>query len=257
LRKHLDLLTAREEEVRKLVQWLAQKTKGFEDPKLVLIGGYALRAFVPFSRATRDCDFVLGKGEPWHVDTITRWLPKEISIASEEKRDDYAFLRCLKVLRMGRHEAKISLDFMEGKVISRTTNQQLLINADFLDASNKATITIGAGSVHVYVPSYTDYLLLKIVSARASDVRDIAALVWKNRIPPDLDKRAAKLIPFPDAVKIDLTNRILPVIEDKRFVHSWRGMFITKDFTEDTKKEVLRQLRDLIGSIENFGSQPS
>lgn len=107
---HRDLFRAREEEVRKLVDWLAETTDGFEHPRLVLIGGYALRAFVPFSRATRDYDFALGKGEPWHVDAIRRWLPKGVTVAVEEKREGYAFLWCLKVLRRGRQEAKISLD---------------------------------------------------------------------------------------------------------------------------------------------------
>lgn len=242
----LELLKAREEEVRKLVEWLGEKTKSFEDLKLVLIGGYALRAYVPFSRATRDCDFVLGKGDPWHIDILKRLLPRGVSIASEEKRDEYAFLRCLKVFRVGRQEAKISLDFMEGKVISRSTNQEVLISQEFLEASAKAAIPIGAASVQVYVPSYTDYLLLKIVSARASDVRDIATLVWKNGIPPDLETRAAKLLLSPQVMKKDLRNFIVPVLEDKRFLHSWRGMFITKDFTEETKDEVLRHLRELI-----------
>ncbi|MBI4528078.1 MAG: nucleotidyl transferase AbiEii/AbiGii toxin family protein [Deltaproteobacteria bacterium] len=243
----LELLTAREEEVRKLVEWLGNKTNGFEDPKLVLIGGYALRAYIPFSRATRDCDFVLEKGEPWHIDTIKRLLPRGMSISSEEKRGDYAFLRCLKIFRVGRLEAKISLDFMESKVISRTTNQEVLINQQFLDASAQAAIPIGAASVQVYVPTYTDYLLLKIVSARASDVRDIATLVWKNGIPTDLETRAAKLRLSPEVVKKDLRNIIAPALEDRRFLHSWRGMFITKDFTEETKEEVLRQLRQLMG----------
>lgn len=246
LPSQLDLLKAREEEIRKLVEWLGERTRGFENPKVVLIGGYALRAFIPFSRSTRDCDFVLGKGDPWHVDTIKGWLPQDTRIAGEEKRGDHAFLRCLKLFQMGRQEARISLDFMEGKVISRNTNQEVLITADFLDASTTTAMTIGAGSVQVYVPSYADYLLLKIVSARPSDVRDIAALVWKNGVPADLEKRAAKLIPNPEAVKADLTNIILPTLEDRRFVHSWRGMFIRTDFTEETKQQVLQQLRQLI-----------
>ena len=246
LPSQLDLLKAREEEVRKLVELLAERTNGFEEPKLVLIGGYALRAFLPFSRDTRDCDFALGKGDPWHIDSVKLWLSRELEIATQEKREDYAFLRCLKVLRMARQQAKVSLDFMEGKVISRMTNQEVLINADFLDASAKTSIRVGTGDVQVYVPSYADYLLLKIISARSSDVRDIAALVWKNGVPADLEERAVKLIPNPEVVKTDLINIIVPALEDKRFVDSWRGMFITKDFTEAVKEQVLKQLRGLI-----------
>jgi len=40
--------------------------------------------------------------------------------ATLEKREGYAFLRCLKLFRIGKQEARISLDFMEGKVVGRT-----------------------------------------------------------------------------------------------------------------------------------------
>ncbi|MBI4489514.1 MAG: hypothetical protein HY694_10555 [Deltaproteobacteria bacterium] len=134
--KYLDLVKGREEEVRGLIEWLSKRTKGFEEPKLVLAGGYGLRAFVPFSRSTRDCDFVLAKGEPWPIDRIHHWLPKNMS--------------------------------------------------------------------------------------------------------------AAKLLPYPDILQKNLRNIIVPEIEDRRFLHSWRGMFITTDFTEETKGEVSRLLRELV-----------
>jgi len=241
----IDVLKTREEEVRKLVELLAERTNGFEDPKLVLIGGYALRAFLPFSRDTRDCDFALGKGDPWRIDTIMQWFSKELEIAAEEKREDYAFLRCLKLLRIGRQQAKVSVDFMEGKVVSRPPQHVVLINKDFLDACTRARISIGNGTVDVYVPSYADYLILKIVSGRRSDVRDIAALVWKNGLPY-LQDRIAKLVPFPDCVQLSLRKVIVPDLEDKRFLHSWRGMFVTKEFTEEIKEEVLKQLLELL-----------
>jgi hypothetical protein len=52
-------MNLREVEIGRIVRCLSDQTGGFEDPKLVLIGGYALRAFTSFSRYTRDCDFVL------------------------------------------------------------------------------------------------------------------------------------------------------------------------------------------------------
>ena len=51
----------REREILKLLKMIAERTSSFSDPKLILIGGYALRAFVPFTRYTRDCDFALRK----------------------------------------------------------------------------------------------------------------------------------------------------------------------------------------------------
>lgn len=140
--RYLDLVKGREEEVRGLIEWLSKRTKGFEEPKLVLASGYGLGAFVPFSRSTRDCDFVLAKGEPWHIDRIHHGLPKNMSAATLEKREDYAFLRCLKLFRIGKQGARISLDFMEGKVAGRTPEQVVVISREFIDASTKSRISV-------------------------------------------------------------------------------------------------------------------
>jgi len=65
--KHAELMNLRETEIGRIVRHLSDQTDGFENPKLFLIGGYALRAFTSFSRYTRDCDFVLQKAEKWDV----------------------------------------------------------------------------------------------------------------------------------------------------------------------------------------------
>ena len=57
----IEMMKIREGELLKTVQHLSEKTEGFTKPKLILIGGYALRAFIPFSRFTRDCDFIVKK----------------------------------------------------------------------------------------------------------------------------------------------------------------------------------------------------
>lgn len=51
----IELMRRREEELSKAVLYLSEKTNGFTEPRIVLIGGYALRVFIPFSRFTRDC----------------------------------------------------------------------------------------------------------------------------------------------------------------------------------------------------------
>ena len=68
--KARDLMKRMEEEISNSLVFLSERTKGFTDPKLTMIGGYALRAFIPFSRFTRDCDFALMKRDGWNVDRI-------------------------------------------------------------------------------------------------------------------------------------------------------------------------------------------
>ena len=65
----------REREILKLLKMIAERTSSFSDPKLILIGGYALRAFVPFTRYTRDCDFALRKARGWKIDKLKECIP--------------------------------------------------------------------------------------------------------------------------------------------------------------------------------------
>jgi hypothetical protein len=95
--KQIEILRRREQEIGKMLELLSKKSSGFTKPKLILIGGYALRAFAPFSRYTRDCDFALRKKNGWTLDQITNWLSKSTAVESFEKRDDYGFLRCVRV----------------------------------------------------------------------------------------------------------------------------------------------------------------
>jgi hypothetical protein len=135
-------------------------------------------------------------------------------------------------------------DFMEGEVRGRTEEQLFFITEKFLQKTKKARIPIAGKTIEVYVPDYTDYLILKFMSARPSDIRDIATLVWKNDIPSNLEVEARKELAHPEIVEKNL-EFIQKDISDKRFVDSWRGTFVTTEFTDKTKEEVLRKLKKL------------
>lgn len=51
LARYVEIMKRREEEIAKLIEFLSEKSNSFEDPKLILIGGYGLRAFIPFIRS--------------------------------------------------------------------------------------------------------------------------------------------------------------------------------------------------------------
>ena len=63
--KQLDLMRQREQRIAELIETVADKSKGFTNPPIVVIGGYALRAHVPFSRFSRDCDFAMPQQKHW------------------------------------------------------------------------------------------------------------------------------------------------------------------------------------------------
>jgi len=242
--KHSEIMSLREEEISRIIGQLSKQTGGFEDPKMVMIGGYALRAFTSLSRYTRDCDFVLKKSEGWNLDRIQKLLPKDLSTEVFEKRNTYGFLRCIKLLRIDGSNAKISIDFMEGEVRGRTEEQIFSVTEEFLQKAKKVKISIAEKEVEIFVPDYADYLLMKIMSARPSDIRDIAALVWKNGIPGDLKERAKKALARSEILEKNM-QLIIDDVSDKRFLDSWKGTFVTSEFTERTKEQVLKELKKL------------
>jgi len=242
--KHLEIMKLREKEIGKLIEYFSDKSEGFENPKMIMIGGYALRAFIPFPRYTRDCDFVLKKLNGWNLDKIKELLPKDLSLEVFEKRDNYGFLRCIKILKVNKRSVRVSFDFMEGEVRGRTEEQTFFIKNEFLQKVRKLKIPIAEKEIEFYVPDYTDYLILKFASARSSDIRDIATLVWKNGIPEGLERRARKMLAQPEILKKNL-ELIIKIISDRRFLDSWKGTFITTEFTEETKEKVLRELKNI------------
>jgi len=242
--KHFEVMNLREEEISRIIEQLSKQTDGFENPKIVMIGGYALRAFTPLSRYTRDCDFVLKKSDGWNLDKIQKSLPKVLSTEAFEKRDSYGFLRCIRILKVDGRSAKISIDFMEGEVRGRTEEQIFFITEKFLQKTKKVKISIAKKDAEIFVPDYTDYLLLKIMSARSSDIRDIATLVWKNGIPDDVKDRAREDLAHPEIMEKNM-QLIIDDISNRRFLDSWKGTFVTTKFTEMTKEQVLKELEKL------------
>jgi hypothetical protein len=243
--KHFEIMNLREEEIGRIIEQLSKQTDGFENPKIVMIGGYALRAFTSLSRYTRDCDFVLKKIDGWNLDKIKKLLPKDLSVEAFEKRGDYGFLRCIKLLKVNGRSAKISIDFMEGEVRGRMEEQVFFITEKFLQKTKKVKIPIAKKMIEIYVSDYTDYLILKIMSARPSDIRDIATLIWKDGIPDDLEERAKKVLAHPDILEKNL-KLIINHVSDERFLDSWKGTFVTTEFTEKTKEKVLKELKKLV-----------
>jgi len=184
LPKAIEMMKKREEELLKAVQHISNKTDSFKDPKLILIGGYALRAFIPLSRFTRNCDFIVRKKNGWNLDELKAIMPEGYSIEKEERHESYGFMRLVKLIQYDRVKIKISLDFMEGEIRGRKDGEVILIDEKMIN--NSRFVPIADESVHVAVPSYLDYFIMKVVSSRASDIRDIASLIHENGVPKGL-----------------------------------------------------------------------
>lgn len=239
------MMKRREQEIQRAILHLSEKTKGFANPELVMIGGYALRVFIGLSRFTRDCDFALKRKDGWNIDRLKTMLPEGYSTEEEEKRESYGFLRCMKFVRHNRVRVKVSMDFMEGEIRGRKPEEIILIDEAMIENRKFASIPIADQPVRIAVPDYQDYFIMKVVSSRASDIRDIASLVHENGMPSGLKKRIKRILPYPEIFKTKIEERIIPEIRRATFIDSWRGIFGTHRYTEEDKRGVLEQLEKL------------
>jgi hypothetical protein len=228
----------REMEIGKILNYLSSKTGGFENPKMVLIGGYALRSYVPLSRYSRDCDFALKEG----LEIVKKIKPANIIQEAFERSSSHAFMRWVKIVEIGGKKVKVGVDFMEAEIRGRK-NDYFIIDDKFVENSKSVKINVGA-ECGVFVPDYADLFLLKLISARRSDIRDIAAMVWRQGLPETLLKRAKEVSDI-EIVKNKLKNEIIPDISDRLFIHSFRGTFITDKFGEKEQKEVIQKLKTI------------
>ena len=242
-------MKVREEHIAELVERLRQESKNWKQPNIILIGGYALRAYIPFARYSRDCDFALPKGRGWKIDKIQEWL-SDMSVAAQEKHDEFAYLCLVKQLYSGKHKMKIFLDFMEGQIMDRS-GAAANIDKEFIFRSKRTTISIANTTIPVRVPSYEDFFLLKVLSGRASDIRDIAAMIWKKETPKpnSFTKRAEQIITKPTVLKEKLQT-ILKDISHPQFTDSWKGTYITQEFTEKDKQHVWKTLQGFLNKMK-------
>ncbi|MCR6691425.1 MAG: nucleotidyl transferase AbiEii/AbiGii toxin family protein [archaeon YNP-LCB-003-016] len=190
LPKVIELMKRREEEILNSLLFLSERTKGFTEPELIMIGGYALRAFIPFSRFTRDCDFVMMKRNGWNIERIKGFLPEGYLVEEEQKRNNYGFLRCMKFVKHNRTRVKVSIDFMEGEIRGREAKEAIKIDETMMENRAFVSIPIAGKPIKLPVPSYIDYFIAKVVSARASDIRDIAALICENGDSTKSDRKS-------------------------------------------------------------------
>lgn len=237
--RSIDLMKRREEEIGELVAFLSEKSGSFTKPKMVVIGGYALRVFVPFSRYSRDCDFVLKRG----LETVKAWKPADVTVETFEEHPEHGVMRWSKIIGTGKQAVKLGLDFMQGKVRGRA-GEAFTISERFLNDAREAEIKIGSKKRRILVPSYPDFFVLKVMAARRSDVRDIAALVWKNGVPAV--HASLRDLNDPEHFYGNLQRKVIPDMEGKFFLTSWRGMFLATEFKDEDRRVVLDAVRGLV-----------
>ena len=114
----------------------------------------------------------------------------------------------------------------------------------------RATIPVAGEEVAVLAPSYVDYFIMKVISARPSDVRDLASLVLERGLPSGLSARIRQILPYPEVFKSKLEGNIIPVVKRRTFIDSWRGIFGTTKYAEDDRRRVIESLETLLEELQ-------
>ncbi|MFP3985872.1 MAG: hypothetical protein ACLFU9_07940 [Candidatus Bathyarchaeia archaeon] len=67
----------------------------------------------------------------------------------------------------------------------------------------------------------------------------------KNSVPNGLKEIAKKVLACPEMLRENM-KLIMDNVSDKRFLDSWKGAFVTTEFTAETREEVPRELKRLL-----------
>ena len=210
-------LIERENEIFSILNKFSNKNLEF-----ILVGGYAVSAYK--HRFSVDADIVIKEKD---VEIFEETLKSEgfQKQQSRELEDIYAS----KFIRYEKKEPLISIDLMINALASRTTNASFSFDLILKNSEIKKIIGIEK-EAKVKLPNKELLIAMKLHSGRLTDFRDIAALAKSTDI-----EKIKQLIARGDTIplKTNLIN-LSKTINDKKFIDSFKGVFIEKKFDIDT-----------------------
>lgn len=73
---------------------------------------------------------------------MKEWFSKEAFIEAFGKRANHGYMRCVKLIKIGGRQLKVSLDFMEGQVTGRTEKDIVILDEKFVSNSWRVKIKV-------------------------------------------------------------------------------------------------------------------
>lgn len=190
--------------------------------EFIIVGGYAVSAFK--HRFSVDADLVIKSEDLSKFESILKKNDFKKTIVKELKN-----IYSSKFVRYEKNEA--SVDLMIDALVSRSSNASFSYKLLFDNSIKKKIIGIEK-EVFVRIPIKELLIVMKIHSGRATDFRDIAALSKGTDL--DLIKKYLFI------GNLDIVNENLlklnRVVNEQRFIDSFKGVFIEKKFDIDLKQ---------------------
>lgn len=223
------------EELEREIFRLLEEIKKITD-KPVLVGGYALNAYLALPRFSLDCDLVLFE----KVDEIMSLLKKE---GYEEKVSREDFIRLEKRI----NAAKAGFDLLIGKVIDRISG----VGFDGKDVfENSGTLTLPAKSdpklkIRFRIANPEFLFIAKTLSSRKQDVRDVFML---SSLPLNIEamKDIVEKYGLKEILK-ERTSKMKGIVETKTFRNSLHGVYgrLPNEFFEGCKKGLFETIKKI------------
>ena len=148
----------------------------------VLIGGYAVNAYVP-PRYSIDCDLFVFEG----IQQI-----EKILLTKGFEQTEKGKVHCGEYLRFVRKTDKVSFDLLQNAVLDRETG--ISFEGSFFEQYSKERFTVGRASpirIKFRIADPELMFAMKFVSARRQDIRDVFMLSG-TRLDLDLIKAIVK-----------------------------------------------------------------
>ena len=223
----MGLLQLREEEILNALKKILKY-------KFVLIGGYSVNAYT-LPRFSVDCDIVIkDKNELKRIEkelTKLRYKKKKVTndLAYHGK-----FLRYEKEIQQN---FRVSVDIFFDKILDRQTNstfdaEWIFKNSKIMEVKGKTT----QNKLKLRVINVDSLIVMKMISCRTTDIRDVFMLMPKTKNPEWIRKEVTN--------RFDFRNRFSKIkdkITSKQFKDNLQGVYghIDNTLFEKHKKAFL------------------
>ena len=213
--------------------------KRIKEATFVVIGGYAVNVYA-LPRFSIDCDIVVKNTK--EADIIEKMLSLQGYVKGEESKVTAPyrgeFIRYEKTIEK---EFKVSFDILIGNVVDRQTGAVLSADWVFEHSSRKELRgKVVADKVEVHVPTVEALIVMKILSCRNTDMRDIFMMIDKVRDKDIIRKEVSE--------RTDFSKQFMKLkekITSKEFKNNLQGVFgLVQEKTFETNKEKVLALGD-------------
>ena len=227
----MELLQLREREIFDVLK----KISRFD---FVVIGGYAVNTYA-LPRFSVDCDIVVLDND--EAKKICKELERNGYVQeSGPEHSSYAgeFLRCVKTIE---HGFKVSIDILAKEVFDGQTSSTFGANWVFKNSFNGLlkgkTIT---EEVKLRISKVDALLVMKMISCRNSDVRDVFMMITKAEDPGWIKEEIEKRYSFKDRI-----DKIIEKISSKQFKDNLQGIYgyVDERLFEKHKQELIRMMK--------------